>query len=149
MNDTALYQQAIKALARAAHGTGRLEAATGSAFLDNSLCGDRVRIEVIQHDSLISTLRHETRGCLLCRASASLLGLHAPGQDRDGIRAARDALEQLLVTPPATVLPTATSPLPWPELTLFAPAHPFPSRHGCVLLPFQALLAALGPDSGR
>ena len=41
-----LYQQAIKALAQAAHGTGRLPAASASAKLDNPLCGDRITLDV-------------------------------------------------------------------------------------------------------
>ena len=133
----ALYQQAIKNLARAAHGAGRLEIPDGSALRDNPLCGDRVRMEITRHDGMISTLGHDTRGCLLCRASASLIGRHAIGQDQAGIQAAQQALEQLLTQPD----PPAA--LPWPELALFVPAQPFPSRHGCVLLPFQTLLAEL------
>lgn len=136
----ALYQQAIKDFAKAAHGAGRLAAPDGAAFLDNPLCGDRVRIEVMRRDGLIAAVGHETKGCLLCRASASILAQRAPGQTAADIEAVRDVLQHMLNA-------EDTVPLAWPELEWFTPARRFPSRHGCVLLPFNALLAALEPRS--
>lgn len=134
----ALYQQAIKDLAKAAHGAGRLDTPDGQASLDNPLCGDRVHMEVVRDNGRIAALGHETKGCLLCRASASVLGQHAIGKTAGEIAAVRDALQNMLNTEDAT-------PLAWRELEVFAPASRFPSRHQCVLLPFRALLAALGP----
>jgi len=46
MSATELYQAAIKSLAQAATGHGRLDAPDGRALLDNPLCGDRVAMEV-------------------------------------------------------------------------------------------------------
>lgn len=134
----ALYQQAIKDLAKAAHGAGRLDTPDGEASLDNPLCGDRVHMEVVRDNGRIVELKHETKGCLLCRASASVLGQHAIGKTAGEIAAVRDALQNMLDTADA-------APLAWRELEVFAPASRFPSRHQCVLLPFRALLAALGP----
>ncbi|MEZ5477168.1 MAG: iron-sulfur cluster assembly scaffold protein [Thiolinea sp.] len=132
-----LYQQAIKELARAAHGAGALAAAQGSAKLDNPLCGDRVHLEVELSTGRIRALGHQTRGCLLCRAAASVLGLHAAGHTRQQLAALQAELGQWLQAE------TAAPPADWPELAVFQPVQAFPSRHGCVLLPFQAVLAAL------
>jgi len=137
MNDKdSLYQDAIKQFARAAHGHGQLAAATGEAKLDNPLCGDRVRMQVAVTSGHIAAIAHETRGCLLCRAAASLIGLRAAGQDANGIKAVVHDLESLL---------QEGAPIPpgWPELSMFEPARAYPSRHRCVLLPFRALLAAM------
>jgi NifU-like protein involved in Fe-S cluster formation len=136
----ALYQDAIKQFAQAAHGHGQLAAASGEAKLDNPLCGDRVRMQVTLAAGHIAAVAHETRGCLLCRAAASVAGLRAMGQDEAGIAAAVATLETLLQqgTPP---------PADWPELAMFEPARAYPSRHRCVLLPFRTLLAAVRNSS--
>lgn len=137
MNDiNALYQDAIKQFAHADHGRGQLANATAEAKLDNPLCGDRVRMQVEMASGHIAAVAHETKGCLLCRAAASLIGSRAAGQDQAGIEAVVDALDTMLKD--GTPVPSA-----WPELSMFAPAHAYPSRHRCVLLPFHALLAAL------
>ena len=137
MNDIhALYQDAIKQFAQAAHGHGQLPAPSGEARLDNPLCGDRVRVQVAQEGERIAAIGHETKGCLLCRAAASLIGLRAIGLDQAGIEAAVAGLESLLKNGSAP-------PDGWPELSIFDPARAYPSRHRCVLLPFRALLDAL------
>ena len=137
MNDiNALYQDAIKQFAHADHGRGQLANATGEAKLDNPLCGDRVRLQVRVASGRMVGIAQETKGCLLCRAAASLIGSRAAGQDQAGIEAVVDVLESMLKNGTPT-------PVAWPELSMFEPARAYPSRHRCVLLPFQALLAAL------
>ncbi|KAF0162700.1 MAG: NifU-like protein [Rhodocyclaceae bacterium] len=137
MNDSnALYQDAIKQFAQAAHGHGQLAAATGEAKLDNPLCGDRVRMQVEVASGHIAAVAHETKGCLLCRAAASAIGARAVGQDEAAIESVATALENMLKN--ETPVPAG-----WPELSMFEPARAYPSRHRCVLLPFRALLAAL------
>ena len=138
MNDAnALYQDAIKQMAQAAHGHGQLESAHGEARLDNPLCGDRVRMQVALDSGRISAVAHQTKGCLLCRAAASLLGARAVGQDAAAIEAVADELDAMLKG-------AAPGPAAWPELAMFVPARAYASRHRCVLLPFRALQAALG-----
>ena len=136
----ALYQQALKDLAQAAHGAGRLAIPDAEALRDNPLCGDRVRIEVTTTDGVITALAQETKGCLLCRASASLLGLRAPGRKPEDIAAAAQALRKLLQDGGEW---RADAPESWPELVVFLPVRAHPSRHGCVLLPIETLLQAL------
>lgn len=132
----AIYQQAIKDLARQAHGSGRLIVPDRHARLDTPLCGDRIDLELrLTGGGLIAELAHETRGCLLCRASASLLGLHAPGHGLADIAAIHSALTAMLKT-------GGQAPAAWDELKVFLPVRPYRSRHDCVLLPFQALQVA-------
>lgn len=130
----ALYNQRIRALAEVAHGAGRLAAPTGSASRDSPMCGDRVRIDVEVVDGRIVALAHEVRGCLLCRASASLIGLHAAGRRATEL----DALHARI----AAMLAGGAVPDDWEGLDVFAPVRGHRSRHGCVLLPFDALAAA-------
>lgn len=135
MSDS-IYQQALKNLALAAHGAGRLTPHDGEALRDNPLCGDRVRMEITRSENLITALAQETKGCLLCRAAASLLGLRAPGKTAEEIAAAAQALRDLLQN-------SRPAPEAWPEFAVFLPVQAHPSRHGCVLLPMETLLQAL------
>jgi nitrogen fixation NifU-like protein len=131
-----LYQQAIKHLARAAHGAGRLPAASASVRLDNPLCGDRITLDLEVEAGKIIAIGHETRGCLLCRAAAAWLGQEAPGATREQMTAAHAELLALLTqTPAASAIRTSLLP--------FSPVRGHTSRHGCVLLPFRALEQAL------
>ena len=132
----AIYQQALKDLAQAAHGNGRLPSPDGEALRDNPLCGDRVRIEITRSGDTITALAQETKGCLLCRASASLLGQRAPGLRVPDIAALAEALQLMLSH-------NGALPADWPELGVFLPVRHHPSRHGCVMLPLEALLQAL------
>lgn len=130
-----LYQQALLDLARAAHGAGTLPSPDGDALRDNPLCGDRVRMQVALEAGRIKALAHEVKGCLLCRAAASLVGLHGAGLNAAEAEALRGQV--------AATLAGSEPPPGWPELALFTPVRPHRNRHGCVLLPFETLCAAL------
>lgn len=127
-----LYEDAIVRLARAAHGAGKLDGAVASASVDNPLCGDRVTVEATLADGRVTALGHTVKGCLLCKASASMLGLHAKGLTAAEVTtniAALDGLLQHGATAPAGA---------WPELAQFAPVARHKSRFDCVRLPLQA-----------
>lgn len=134
-----LYQQALLDLAKAAHGAGTLPSPDGEALRDSPLCGDRVRMQVALEGGRIRAIAHDVKGCLLCRAAASLLGLHGAGLDAAGAGALRDRV--------AATLAGSEPPPGWPELKLFEPVRPHRNRHGCVLLPFETLAAALDSHS--
>ncbi len=133
-----LYHQAILELAREATGHGRLEAPQASVRVDNPLCGDRVTLDLSLEDGYVGAVRHEVRGCLLCQASAAVIGARAPGQTPAALRENARRLKQLMVEGPS-----ASNNGLWPELGAFEPVHRHKSRHECVLLPFDALIRAL------
>lgn len=137
-----LYQAELLRLARAAAGAGRLDAPHGSAMRDNPLCGDQVTVDVRLEEGRIAALAHRVRGCLLCGAAASVLGGTAPGRTAAEVREARDRLAALLAGAP----PPAG---PWEALAVFAPVRTVRSRHGCVLLPFDAAGEALAAAGAR
>lgn len=130
----ALYNRRIKELAEAAHGAGRLAAPGGTALRDSPMCGDRVRMDVVVGEGRIAALAHEVKGCLLCRAAASAIGLHAIGMPAAEAGPLREAV--------AAMLDGGDAPDGWPELACFEPVRAHRSRHGCVLLPFEALASA-------
>lgn len=141
----ALYNRRIKELADAAHGAGALAQPTGTALRDSPLCGDRVRMQVVVRDGRIDALAHEVKGCLLCRAAASVVGLHAKGLPIGDAEKLRGRVAALLGggdSPPGG--PAAGS-----DLDCFEPVRHHRSRHGCVLLPFEALAEAVKAPASR
>ena len=136
MSASQIYHDAIKALATDATGEGTLAAPDGRALVDNPLCGDRVDMEVRLADGRIAEVAHRVRGCLLCRAAASIIGRRAAGAgpvDIERVGAGVAGMLEKQLPPPAE----------WPELAAFVPVHGHASRYRCVQLPFEALLAAL------
>jgi nitrogen fixation NifU-like protein len=131
-----LYQQAIKDLARAAHGNGRLANASASAKLDNPLCGDRIALDSRLDEGRIIAIGHDTRGCLLCRAAASWLASVASGATPEELAAIHEDVRSLLKG--VQIAPAIRA-----GLLPFSPVREHKSRHGCVLLPFEALQQAL------
>ena len=130
-----LYQERIVALAKSKTGAGKLTNPTRSARRDNPLCGDRVVIDVRLDDAgRIAEVGHQVRGCLLCQASAAALASVAVGKDASGIAAARQDVERAL----GRAEGKARDPF-----DAFEPVKDHKSRQDCVLLPFEALTAAL------
>jgi NifU-like protein involved in Fe-S cluster formation len=131
-----IYQQAIKDLAAEAVGHGTLAQPSARYIADNPLCGDRVEMQVALADGRIDALAHQVKGCLLCRAAASVIGKHGIGADHAGIERVAAAVTGMLREGEAP-------PAGWDELAVFAPVRGHASRYRCVQLPFEALLAAL------
>lgn len=131
-----LYQKAIMAAAKEAHGAGRLSDADASATVDNPLCGDRITLDVKMDDGQVAQIGHRVRGCLLCEAAASVLGAKAAGLPRHRLHEIAEAFESM-------IRQDGPTPQDWPELDVFTPVKAVKSRHECVLLPFNALLAAV------
>lgn len=137
MTSDALYQEALLRLARGAARARPLDAPDGSAHRDNPLCGDDVTFDVRARGGRIEAVGMRVRGCALCQASATVLAGAAPGRTAAEILRAREALAALL---------RGSGPVPgspFEELSVFQPVRGVPSRHDCVLLPFDALGDAL------
>ena len=132
MND-ALYHDRIVALAKSRTGAGRLTAPTASARRDNPLCGDRVTMDVRLEEGTIAEIAHEVRGCALCQAAAVALRSRAQGRSKGDVPGLRREIEDVLKG-------TAAGE---GDFAAFTPVRQYRSRHDCVLLPFEALQAAL------
>ena len=131
-----LYGPDSLALARAPRHTGALREPTHTERRDNPLCGDRVSLQLRVVDGVVRDVAHQTRGCALCLASASVLGDQVRDRSVDDVLVqARAVLSEL---EPSTGVPRS------PALRLFAGVRRAPARTGCVALPWEALVTALG-----
>jgi len=132
-----LYNHEILGLARCAHGKGRLDSPVHSIVLNNPLCGDRITLDVAVEHGTIAALGHVVRGCMLCDAAASWLGLHVPGCGIDEAAELETTVRGLLSSTADAVADGARN------LMVFSPVAPFRARHRCVTLPFEALVALI------
>lgn len=138
MTSEALYHEAVVRLARATAEPVRLDPPRGTARRDNPLCGDDVTMDVQVRGGRIAAVGHRVRGCVLCRAACAVLSAAAPGRAPPEIGVARAALAAML----RGERPFAAGGA-WQGLSVFVPVRGVPSRHECVLLPFDALGDAL------
>ena len=140
-----LYNTAILRLAANIPHSGRLGNAAGSATRVSPVCGSRVIADVdVDAAGRIAALGQEVRACALGQASAALFGQHALGLTRPALEDAADTLAALLKGQHDEASLGA-----WPDMAIFLPAVPHRSRHGSILLPWQAGLAALDAALGQ
>jgi len=135
-----LYRMELLRLAAEAHGAGRLASpsATGTAF--NPACGDKVIFDLVCVDGRVAAMAHDTKACVLAQASASILGAALKGADRNRIAQLRDEIAAMLGS-------HAAAPAePFGAYAAFEGAVAYASRHRCVLLPVDAVLAAFDAD---
>jgi len=130
-----MYHRAIQTLAQEAVGEGPPASPSGTAFLDNPLCGDNVEMQVELREARIVAIGHKVRGCLLCRAAASLIGKCAIGSSLPEV-------ERVVGEVGAFLRVDATAPTGWSEMELFTPVRGHTSRYSCIELPFRAVIAA-------
>ena len=133
-----LYQKEILRLAAEASGSGELPDATTSITVKNPMCGDQIKLDVRMEDGRVSAIAHETRACVLCQASASLVTGLIPGETEETVRTGRASVEAML----GGQTPSPLADTHWAPYSVFTPVIEHHNRHRCVLLPFDALLRA-------
>ncbi len=132
-----LYTTEILRLAASLQGPRELERVDCDAALRSPTCGSRISISVqLDSERRIENLSQEVHACAFGQASAALLERHAIGRDHAEISNALALLSRWLSN-------EQEDAGEWPGLSAFAPARDRQARHGAILLPFRALLAAL------
>ena len=131
-----LYTIEVLRLAGALPEPRRLERVDGTASKRSPTCGSTVSVEVQLSDDRIAALSQQVSACAFGQASAALVALGSVGRTAPDVRS---ALAQLT----AWLAGRCGDPPDWPGLGALAPARSRKSRHGALLLPLQALAAAL------
>lgn len=142
MAEPTLYPKIVKEHAKQPQLSGQLEAPTHEQRVDNPLCGDRVTLQLQVEDGTVVAVRHRTRGCALCVASASLLAGSVQGQEVASAVARADRVQA------AVRALAAGAPAPTHDeiAQAFAGVVSAPARLRCVLLPWDAICELLAPD---
>jgi NifU-like protein involved in Fe-S cluster formation len=132
-----LYTTEILRLAASLPEPATLDRVDGVAEQRSPTCGSTVRIELqLDEQGRVAALSQQVSACAFGQASAALLASGAPGRGPDELA---EAIEQLS----AWLAGEREDPGSWPGLSALAPARTRRSRHAAILLPFNALLAAL------
>jgi len=84
----------------------------------------------------VSRLRQAVEACAYGQAAAALMGGHAIGRSAEEAAAALAEIQAWLAG-------KGDMPAAWPGLDVLEPALARKGRHGAILLPFRALLAAI------
>ena len=136
-----LYTTEILRLAASIPHLGPLADAQGKAEVRSPTCGSTASVQVrIDEQGRVTGLGQQVEACAFGQASAALMGAHAIGRHSSEIE---DALNDFA----AWLDGSRDDPGGWPGLNVLAPARPRRARHGAMLLPFRALLAALDAAS--
>jgi NifU-like protein involved in Fe-S cluster formation len=132
-----LYRKEILRLAADAHGAGRLSGPHGTATAHNPTCGDKVTVDLsVDAGGHVTEMAHDTKACVLAQASASILGRSLIGASREQVEALANDIAAMLIAkapPPAS---------PFDAYAAFDGAVEHRTRHRCVMLPIEAVLAA-------
>lgn len=130
-----LYTRDILRLAASIPDVTSFADLAGGVEVRSPTCGSRVAMVVeTDADGRVISVRQAVEACAFGQAAAALVGQHAAGRDLAGARDAAAAVKAWLAGGGAE---------PWPGMATLEPARSRIGRHGAILLPFRALVAAL------
>ena len=135
-----LYNTRILRLAASIPHQERLEAPQATIQKISPICGSRVTVDVVVENGVVARFGQEVRACALGQAAASLVGRGVLGRSAAELAALRDTMRGFL-NGTATDW-TSYQDGQWADLEIFAPAVDFKSRHGSILLAFEACAEA-------
>jgi NifU-like protein involved in Fe-S cluster formation len=99
-------------------------------------CGSTLALRLgLDKQGVIARLGIRVHACAVGQASAAIFAGAAPGHDRGSIEFAARQMERWVEG--ADGIPD------WPGIAALEPARAYPARHGAMMLPWRAALAAL------
>jgi NifU-like protein involved in Fe-S cluster formation len=132
-----VYNKRILSLAADIPRIGRLAHPDASATAHSKLCGSTVTVDIRMENGVISDFAHVVKACALGQASSSIMARHVIGASAEDVRAAREAVRQML---------KANGPAPtgrFAEAAVLEPVKDFKARHASTLLTFDAVVQAV------
>ena len=135
-----LYTTEILRLAASLSEPHDLERVDGRSELRSPTCGSRISTAVQLDDGKrVVALSQKVHACAFGQASSALVERAALGRNRAELE---EAVAQV-----SAWLERGEQVPDWPGIAALAPARSRPMRHGAILLPFRALLAAIDASS--
>jgi NifU-like protein involved in Fe-S cluster formation len=132
-----LYTTEILRLAASLPAPHPLDREDGRAELRSPTCGSRIAVSVqLDEDRRVCAISQQVHACAFGQASAALVQHHAVGRSHDEIGGALVVLSRWLAQ-------EQDEAGDWPGIAVLEPARSRQGRHGAILLPFRALLAAI------
>ncbi len=99
-------------------------------------CGSTLALDIaLDEVGCIRTCGLRVRACAVGQAAAAIFARHAKGRDLTCLTSTHDRIEGWL---------DGEAPIAdWPDLYLLEKARDYPARHGAIMLPWKAAIAAL------
>jgi nitrogen fixation NifU-like protein len=134
-----MYQEIILDHYRSPHGSGLLDPYDAESFQINPTCGDEIRLRVRLEDGKVAEVSHETLGCSISQASASVLTDLVSGRSVEESMRVLAAFQEMAqgrgqVEPDEEVLGDGVA---------FAGVARYPARVKCALLGWMAFKDAV------
>ena len=104
--------------------------------LRNTICGDKITLELIANKKKISSMKYETESCVYCEASASLLSKKIKKLKVKTIKNDFINLKKILIDKEIKV------PRKFADFKKLFNSDNF-NRYNCLFLPFDAVIKAL------
>lgn len=103
----------------------------------NLMCGDLIKVELVVNKSKINSMRYETKSCIYCNASASLIAKHIRGLSINKVKKDLNKLRSFSMD-----LKSFQIPIKFKKFkSLFKKTNT--NRLNCIFLPLDAVLKAL------
>lgn len=127
-----LYGEQVQQLAANIPRQGRLDDPDITIHEVSRVCGSSITVDLKMAGTRVANYAQEVKACALGRASAALFGGMVVGREAADIRQAREQMWAML---------RQEGPVPtgdWAPFGIFLHARPFKSRHGSIMLCFDA-----------
>lgn len=133
-----LYTNAILRLATETLNWPRLDSADVTVEQRAPLCGSNLLLDLaFDMDGRIEAVGMRPQSCAMGQASATLFARHAIDRNAQDMNKAHAAIQNWLRSK------NDPDGMPdWPDIELLAAARDYPARHGAIMLPFDAAVAA-------
>ncbi len=123
--------------------TDRIDQPQATVTMVSPLCGSQITIDLDLDGETVSGFGQKVRACTLGAAAASIVGARILGASADELRELRTRMRAMLKD---------DGPAPdgdWSALELLEPARDLISRHGSIMLVFDAVAEALDEIQGE
>ena len=91
-----MISQKIIQIASCTKNSGLNNKFTHKSSIKNSLCGDKIKIELIVSNKKVNSMRYESESCVLCEASASLVAKKIKNYPLNNLKNDINALKDII-----------------------------------------------------
>ena len=137
-----LYDEQVMKLATDIPRTERLEKPDATTKEVSRICGSEIEVDIRMDGDRVVDYAQTVDACQLGKVSAALMGRLVVGKTEAEILAAREQMTRMLSG--EAISPSGE----WSPFGIFIHAQPFRSRHGSIMLPFNALARAFAQLHG-
>jgi len=138
----ALYSQVLE-LSQTIPNSHRLEDADATTTRVSPLCGSQISVDIKLRNGFIEAFGQKVRACTLGAAAAAIVGGKVVGRPARELKALRNTMRRML---------KENGPPPdgdWQQLELLRNARELVSRHGSIMLVFDAISEAIDEIQGH